>query len=115
MSAQMITALRLRAMTLESHARALHDQGLSQEPDVNFRDGKWVPGRDVRFMLSLATEFRLLADAAESPAAAGSGESRDEVLRRFAPPGPAPGRNEMREALGPVPPSTAMLPHGGQP
>lgn len=65
MSAQMIRALRKRAGALQAHAEAMAEQGLSQEPDVTLKTGQVLAGRDTRFMLNLATEFRLLADEAE--------------------------------------------------
>lgn len=65
MSAQIITALRRRADALEQHAQSMTEAGHTDEADLTLEDGTYVYGRDVRFMMLMATEFRLLANEAE--------------------------------------------------
>lgn len=62
MSAQIITALRVRAEMLSGEADRLDAMGLSEVPDTGHRDDQ---GRSVRNLRFLAAEFRGLADQAE--------------------------------------------------
>src|ERR1035441_4622222 len=64
-SAQIITALRKRADDLQRYAETMLAEGRSSEPDLTLKNGELITGRDIRVLLTLATEFRLLANAAE--------------------------------------------------
>ena len=65
MSAQIIIALRKRADDLQRYAETMLAEGRSSEPDLTLKNGELITGRDIRVLLTLATEFRLLAYAAE--------------------------------------------------
>jgi hypothetical protein len=64
-SAQIITALRKRADELQRYAETMLAEGRTSEPDLTLKNGDLVTGRDTRVLLTLATEFRLLATEAE--------------------------------------------------
>jgi hypothetical protein len=64
-SAQIISALRKRADELQRYAETMLAEGRTSEPDLTLKTGEQVTGRDVRVLLTLATEFRLLANEAE--------------------------------------------------
>jgi hypothetical protein len=64
-SAQIITALRKRADDLQRYAETMLAEGRSSEPDLTLKNGELITGRDIRVLLTLATEFRLLANEAE--------------------------------------------------